>query len=198
MPQIKPLSEFNRNQNALIEDLSHSGEPLYLTRNGSACVVVMDSAAFDAAMAFRNEIYEQEMRTYRGMLKGIQEMQEGKLHDAQDVMDELPGTQGLGVMAAEGMRVLFTDSVRTFILENVFSERVALAIDRQRDMLALFPEMGREYDPVYDAARLSIPCRWIAIPDTPFTIYYVIDYDADEVRVFYIEHQRMNPMGRFS
>lgn len=40
MPQIKPLSEFNRNQNALIEDLSHSGEPLYLTRNGSACVVV--------------------------------------------------------------------------------------------------------------------------------------------------------------
>ena len=101
-------------------------------------------------------------------------------------------------MAAEGMRVLFTDSVRTFILENVFSERVALAIDRQRDMLALFPEMGREYDPVYDAARLSVPCRWIAIPDTPFTIYYVIDYDADEVRVFYIEHQRMNPMGRFS
>ena len=89
MPQIKPLSEFNRNQNALIEDLSQSGEPLYLTRNGSACVVVMDSAAFDAAMAFRNEIYEQEMRTYRSMLKGIKEMQEGKLHDAQDVMDEL-------------------------------------------------------------------------------------------------------------
>lgn len=94
MPQIKPLSEFNRNQNALIEDLSHSGEPLYLTRNGSACVVVMDSAAFDAAMAFRNEIYEQEMRTYRGMLKGIQEMQEGKLHDAQDVMDELRVLRG--------------------------------------------------------------------------------------------------------
>ena len=89
MPQIKPLSEFNRNQNALIEDLSHSGEPLYLTRNGSACV-----AAFDAAMAFRNEIYEQEMRTYRGMLKGIQEMQEGKLHDAQDVMDELRALRG--------------------------------------------------------------------------------------------------------
>ena len=82
------------NSTALIEDLSHSGEPLYLTRNGSACVVVMDSAAFDAAMAFRNEIYEQEMRTYRGMLKGIQEMQEGKLHDAQDVMDELRALRG--------------------------------------------------------------------------------------------------------
>ena len=94
MPQIKPLSEFNRNQNALIEDLSHSGEPLYLPRNGPACVVVMDSAAFDASIAFRNEIYEQEMRTYRCMLKGIQEMQEGKLHDAQDVMDELRALRG--------------------------------------------------------------------------------------------------------
>lgn len=99
-------------------------------------------------------------------------------------------------MAAEGMRVLFTDSVRTFILENVFSERVALAIDRQRDMLALFPEMGREYDPVYDAARLSVPCRWIAIPDTPFTIYYVIDYDADEVRVVLHRAPAHEPHGK--
>lgn len=96
------------------------------------------------------------------------------------------------------MRVLFTDSVRSFILENVYSERVAAAIARQRDMLSLFPEMGREYDPTYDAARLAAPCRWVAIPDTPFTIYYIIDYDKNEVRVFYIEHQRMNPMGRFS
>ena len=34
------------------------------------------------------------MRTYRGMLKVIQEMQEGKLHDAQDVMDELRALRG--------------------------------------------------------------------------------------------------------
>lgn len=94
MPQIKPLSEFNRNQNALIEDLHQSGEPLYLTRNGSACVVVMDSAAFDDAMAFRNEIYEQEMRTYRGLMKGYEEMQEGKLCDAGDVLDELRTLRG--------------------------------------------------------------------------------------------------------
>ena len=34
MPQIKSLSEFNRSQNAMIDDLEKSGEPLYLTRNG--------------------------------------------------------------------------------------------------------------------------------------------------------------------
>lgn len=89
MPQIKQLSEFSRNQNALIDDLNQSGEPLYLTRNGSVCVMVMESAAFDVAMAFRNEIYKQEMRTYRDMLKDYQEMQERKVHDASDVLDEL-------------------------------------------------------------------------------------------------------------
>ena len=39
--------------------------------------------------------------------------------------------------ADEPMKVLFTSSVRQFILENVYSERVAAAIDRQREMLAL-------------------------------------------------------------
>lgn len=31
MPQIKSLSDFNRNQNAMIEELEETGEPLYLT-----------------------------------------------------------------------------------------------------------------------------------------------------------------------
>lgn len=89
MPQIKPLSEFNRNQNALIEDLSRSGEPLYLTRNGSACVVVMDSAAFDAAMAFRNEIYEQEMRTYRGIMRGYEQILNDKTIPADEAIAQI-------------------------------------------------------------------------------------------------------------
>ena len=94
MPQIKPLSEFNRNQNALIEDLSQSGEPLYLTRNGSACVVVMDSAAFDAAMAFRNEIYEQEMRTYRGIMRGYEQYLTGETTPADEVFAQVRAARG--------------------------------------------------------------------------------------------------------
>ena len=39
MPAIRSLSEFNRSQNALIEELADTREPLYLTRNGAACVV---------------------------------------------------------------------------------------------------------------------------------------------------------------
>ena len=94
MPQIKPLSEFNRNQNALIEDLRQSGEPLYLTRNGSACVVVMDSAAFDAAMAFRNEIYEQEMRTYRGIMRGYEQYRNGETTPADEAFAQIRAARG--------------------------------------------------------------------------------------------------------
>lgn len=84
MPEIKPLSEFNRNQNSLIEKLSATGEPMYLTRNGSACVVVMDAASFDNLMSFRDELLEQELRTYRGIMRGYQDVLEGKTVDADE------------------------------------------------------------------------------------------------------------------
>lgn len=94
MPSIKSLSEFNRNQNALIEDLEKSREPLYLTRNGSACIVVMDSAAFDAAMAFRNEIYEQEMRTYRGIMHGYEQYLNGETVSADEAFSRVRVARG--------------------------------------------------------------------------------------------------------
>lgn len=88
MPAIKPLSEFTRNQASIIESLAQTKEPVYLTRNGSACVVVMDAAAFDEAMDFRNELREQQMRTYRGIMCGIEEFSEGDFVDA-DEADQL-------------------------------------------------------------------------------------------------------------
>ncbi len=92
MPAIKPLSEFTRNQASIIESLAQTKEPVYLTRNGSACVVVMDAAAFDEAMDFRNELREQQMRTYRGIMRGIQEFSEGDFVDA-DEADRLIRTE---------------------------------------------------------------------------------------------------------
>lgn len=84
MPVIKPLSEFTRNQTSIIDALAQTKEPVYLTRNGSACVVVMDAAAFDEAMSFRNELREQEMRTYQGIMRGIEEFAEGDFVDADE------------------------------------------------------------------------------------------------------------------
>ena len=94
MPAIKPLSEFNRNQNAVIEELERTQEPMYLTRNGSACVVVMDAAAFDEAMEFRNSLHEQELRTYRSILRGAEEIASGDGVDADDADAQIREQKG--------------------------------------------------------------------------------------------------------
>lgn len=94
MPAIRSLSEFNRSQNALIEELADTREPLYLTRNGAACVVVMDASAFDEAMSFRNELLEQELRTYRGLMKGYEEVLDGNVVDAAEADREIRRAKG--------------------------------------------------------------------------------------------------------
>ena len=96
------------------------------------------------------------------------------------------------------IEVIFANDVIAFLVENIESPRVLERIEQQKSMLEFFPEMGRTYQPDYEAAYPSVPCRWVTVPDTPFTLYYHFDEKAQKVVIFYIEHQRMNPLGRFS
>ena len=93
--------------------------------------------------------------------------------------------------------VVFVDDAVDFMIEQVESERVLAQLEKQRDILSLFPEMGRLYAPSYAAAYPPFPCRWIAVPDTPFNLYYLFDEPENTVVVFYLEHQRRNPLSRF-
>lgn len=70
MPAVKPLAEFNRNQSAVIDELQESGQPIYLTRNGSASIVVMDAEAFDREMSYRTNAFANEIRVYNSLMKG--------------------------------------------------------------------------------------------------------------------------------
>lgn len=92
----------------------------------------------------------------------------------------------------------YTENVIEFILTNISSERVYNRIDTYRLILAEFPEIGSPYQPYYPAAQTPFPCRWIAVPDTPFTLYYLIADDEEKVVVFHIEHQASDPRSRFS
>lgn len=84
MPRVKSLSDFNRNQSAIINELKETQEPLYLTKNGRSSLVVMDAEAFDRAISFKKDIYAREMRVYDGLLKGYEEYQQGKTLSAED------------------------------------------------------------------------------------------------------------------
>ena len=84
MPKIRALSEFNRNQNVLIDELQQSGEPIYLTRNGASCVVIMDAEAFDAAMSFRNSAYAREMSLTQRLKEAYQDVLDRHIVPAEE------------------------------------------------------------------------------------------------------------------
>ncbi len=94
MPAVASLSEFNRNQTVVIEKLEETQEPLYLTRNGRASVVVMDAAAFDRAMSFKEEARRREMEVYRGLMRGYEDVLAGKTVDAQRALVNLKKEKG--------------------------------------------------------------------------------------------------------
>ncbi len=94
MPKVKPLSEFNRNQSAIIEELERTHEPIYLTRNGHSSVVVMSSDAFDAMTSFRNRIYAQEMRVYQKLMDGYEAYRDGKFIAADEADARIRAAKG--------------------------------------------------------------------------------------------------------
>ena len=51
MPVTIPVSELQRNFKSTLDRCERSSEPLYLTRNGKASLVVMSADAFDERMS---------------------------------------------------------------------------------------------------------------------------------------------------
>ncbi len=98
----------------------------------------------------------------------------------------------------EGWSVQYTQGAIDFILENVHSKQVASKIFECRRMLQDFSDFGKIYDPEYPAAMLPFPCRYIAIPDTSFNLYYIKEVDAMRIVIFCIDYQRIDPNARFS
>ena len=94
MPNVKSLDEFNRSQKEILEELHEKGEPLYLTRDGSACVVVMDAAAFDEAMGYGSDQRKGELRVQCDVLRGAAEVAAGDFVDADAADREIRDARG--------------------------------------------------------------------------------------------------------
>lgn len=92
----------------------------------------------------------------------------------------------------------YTQSAIDFIMQHVSSERVARKLFEYRDLLEQFPDLGAPYQPDYPAAIPPFPCRCIAVPDTPFSLYYLKQEDRRRIVVFCVEFQRQDPNARFS
>ena len=82
--QVKPFSYLKSHAAQIVKEISESREPLVITQNGEATLVVMDV-----------KTYEEQVNT-QAMLKilamGNREIEQGQYRDAEDVFADLDKT----------------------------------------------------------------------------------------------------------
>lgn len=79
--QIKPISYLKSHASEIVREISKSREPMLITQNGEAKLVVMDVKSF--------EEQEEMMAMLKILALGNREIEEGRYRDAEEVFDEL-------------------------------------------------------------------------------------------------------------
>jgi len=79
--QIKPISYLKSHTAEIVKTLTESREPLVITQNGEAKLVVMDIKSF--------EEQEDTMALLKLLAMGNREIEEGKFRDAEDVFADM-------------------------------------------------------------------------------------------------------------
>lgn len=79
--QIKPISYLKSHTAEIVKTITESREPLIITQNGEAKLVVMDVKSF--------EEQEDTMALLKLLAMGNQEIEEGKFREVEDAFAEL-------------------------------------------------------------------------------------------------------------
>ncbi len=79
--QIKPISYLKSHTAEIVRELSESREPLIITQNGEAKLVVMDVKSYEA--------HEQTLALLKILALGNREIEQGQFRDAEAVFADL-------------------------------------------------------------------------------------------------------------
>lgn len=79
--QVKPISYLKSHAAEIVKDITESREPMVITQNGEAKLVVMDVDTFEAS--------QQTFALLKILALGNREIEEGKFRPAADVFAEL-------------------------------------------------------------------------------------------------------------
>jgi len=77
---IQPLSHFKRNTADFIKQLKETGEPVVLTINGKAELVIQDAASYQELLELRDRL-----EAIAGIRRGLDSMEKGKGRPADEV-----------------------------------------------------------------------------------------------------------------
>lgn len=78
MPVVKPISDLQRNLGSIARTCHDSREPVYLTKNGSASLVLMDAEEFDRRQRALSVVSEREERVQRAITRDYDDMLNGR------------------------------------------------------------------------------------------------------------------------
>ena len=79
--QIKPISYLKSHMAEIVKNISESREPLLITQNGEAKLVVLDVKTY--------EEQEETLALLKILALGNHEIEQGKFRDIEDVFEEL-------------------------------------------------------------------------------------------------------------
>lgn len=84
---IRSLSDFKRNTSELVDRLKKSGNPLVLTINGRAQVVVQDAEAYQELL--------ERVEAIEGIQRGLADVKAGRTKPAREVFNRLRRKHGV-------------------------------------------------------------------------------------------------------
>jgi prevent-host-death family protein len=81
---IQSLSSFKRNTAEFLKQIKETGEPLVLTINGKAEIVVQDAASYQELLDLRDRF-----EAIAGIRRGLRSMERGQGQPAEEVINRL-------------------------------------------------------------------------------------------------------------
>ena len=89
MPIIRSSSDIQRNIGEIYELCRGSNEPVYITRNGRADLVVMDAKAYEEQFDLKQRVFEREMRLRDALVKSYEDVRGGLGTPLSEVRTEM-------------------------------------------------------------------------------------------------------------
>lgn len=86
MPRIIPIRDL-KDTSAISQMCSESSEPIFITKNGYGDMVIMSMKAYEERLMMQ-DVYER-------LSKAEDDIEAGRVHDAQDALKELRASYGL-------------------------------------------------------------------------------------------------------
>lgn len=88
MPTVLPISDLQRNLGGIAAECHETGQPVYLTKNGRASLVVMDAAEFDRRFASLDSLREHEESVQRAISRGYDDMVNGRVRPLAQALED--------------------------------------------------------------------------------------------------------------